>query len=52
MRMDAAGLTEHAANLRALPTITNREEWTPARGVIRAARDAAYELRRDRACSP
>ncbi len=46
--LDAAGLTEHAAALRALPTISNREEWRAARDVIRAARDAAYELRRDR----
>jgi hypothetical protein len=48
MWLDLAGLTDHAATLRAFTPITDRPSWQATRSAIRAARDAACALRSDR----
>ena len=46
--LDAAGLTGHAATLRALAPITDRGSWRASQVKVRAARDAAYQLRSEK----
>jgi hypothetical protein len=48
MWLDLAGLTDHAAILRAFAPIMDRPSWQATRPAIRAARDSAWALRSDR----
>jgi hypothetical protein len=46
--LDRAGLTDHAAALRALPEIVDEDTYDAAYPTVRAARDAAWKLRSER----
>ena len=46
--LDRAGLTGEAEALRSLTPITDLDTWRESRPAVRAARDAAYQLRQER----
>jgi len=46
--LDAAGMTEQAAEIRALPEITSWAAWTATGPTVRRVREAAWQLRNER----